>query len=88
MVWWFLYLRKMLLRRSIFRLPSRHGCADRLLESEGADAEDMFAAAEVILAHPEELSAALAEVQELFRGQGALQTADELLEQWYRAFTS
>lgn len=56
-------------------------------ELDGADADCMFTAAEVILAHPEELSDALAEVQELCRDQNAPQTANELLQQWHKACT-
>jgi len=57
-------------------------------ELEAADAEGMFTAAEVILANSKELSSAVVEVQEIFRSQDALQTADELQEQWRLACTS
>lgn len=57
-------------------------------ELEEGDAECMFATAEVILTYPEDLSEALAEVQEIFRGQGARQTAGDVPERWHLAIAS
>jgi len=77
--------------RAEFNLPPAFAawlCQALAMELEEADAAGVFATAEVILAKPVDLSDAFAEVQELLRGQDALQAADELVEQWHRACAS